>query len=95
MDRRNFLAYIPSVSAIPLVGTNILQFDNKIEIVKPELIKNPGSTEGMNLLEAELQVVYKGKIVGQGYITELNISSQYMGPRSIEVSGQLFNLINY
>lgn len=104
MNRRNFLAFIPTLSAIPFIGTDIIQKPDKIEIIKPEAFnaKEESDYEIFDFSKCEIQIVQNGKIMGRGYLTELSIDapfneggSEHFSPyREIRVSG-LLNDIKY
>ncbi len=97
MDRRNFLAYIPAAGAVPFVASDILIKDDKIEVVKPEIIKSVKEFNGpFDLTQLELQVVDRnGNLCGRGWVEQLSLENEFLGPRSISVSGKLINLLNY
>lgn len=74
MNRRNFLAFIPAISAAPLVGSNILTFDDKIEIIKPEPLV---VTTDKSLLDLELHFMRGGKSVGRAIITHADFQQEF------------------
>lgn len=64
MDRRNFLALIPSISAIPFIGKNIEKTSEKIVIYQPEQVKD-FVPKPKYLRKAELIVVIDGEEVAR------------------------------
>lgn len=94
INRRSFLALIPSLSAIPLIGTDIIQEKDKVTIIKPEPVKiEPPRLTSFDMTRCRLQLVYdKNQIIGEGYLTHMSITAEMFGDRTIEISGQLYNL---
>lgn len=68
MDRRNFLALIPSLSAIPFVGSAITKTDSGILLLdpEPEIIKPRPMEEHPQWHETEVRLYRKHK-PGQCY----------------------------
>lgn len=76
MDRRNFLAFIPTLSAIPFIGKNIEKTDSGIFISKPELctLDQPiGMPSNIDPMKLEVRLYNGNKKVGEAYIREFNI----------------------
>lgn len=92
MDRRNFLAFIPSFAAIPLIGKEIIQEKKKITIVEPEPIQIPDKPAPIDLMQCELVLRHKGKDVAVGYVRSLTIESPIHNPVQIDVEGSFFNI---
>lgn len=93
INRRNFLALIPSLSAIPLIGKDIIQDKEKITIIKPEPIRiEQPSLTSFDMRRCRVQVVYDdGQVLGEGYLTQMSMEHSLYGYRSIEISAQLQN----
>ena len=105
INRRNFLALIPSLSAIPLIGKEIIQGKDRITIIKPEPVKIENPTiASFDMTHCKLQLIFNEQVIGEGYLTEIHIEnpldistrdsdgySVSFGQRSIQVSGQLYN----
>jgi hypothetical protein len=92
INRRNFLALIPSLSAIPLLGKDIIQDEEKITIIKPEpIITQPPTIqsvhdEGFDFTKLDLRVFYKGQEIGRAHITSLSIEAPFID-RNAEIKG--------
>lgn len=74
MKRSDFLAFIPSIAAIPLLGKNIVKTDGGIFIEKPvPLVTNiPDSFNPMNL---QVRLFYEGEDVGSAVIDNFTINA--------------------
>jgi len=75
MKRRNFLAFMPAISAIPFVGVDIIKKENKIEIIKPKLIEK--SSDLFDINKCEVHLVQEGRLLGKGHLTNVDISQEY------------------
>lgn len=86
MDRKNFLAFIPAISAIPLIGKDIVQKPDKIEIYQPEELQRYESANfgGFDLSKCRLQIVQDGKVLASGWLNEMTIEA----PSDIEVRSE-------
>lgn len=73
MDRRNFLAIIPSLSAIPFIGKDIVKKSDRIEIYQPEEVND--YTKQLSNTDTYLAVVRNGKVIGTAYMTSIDISN--------------------
>jgi hypothetical protein len=96
INRRNFLALIPSLSAIPLIGKEIIQEPDKVTIIKPEPVKIEQPTiSNFDMRDCELAVIHKptGKVISSGYLTSFQIDHPFYPEfgRSITVEGQMYN----
>lgn len=84
INRRNFLALIPSLSALPFIGKDIYQKNDKIIIHNPEIVKIQNVPPSLGLIESfkdlELCLVNKktGEVLANGYLTELSIQDDPM-----------------
>lgn len=105
MKRRNFLGYIPSISAIPFVAREVVKTDAGIYLEKPEIITDipihPTRKEHWPIKAILLD--NNDNFIGEGYLTHLSITSdpisvetrdsmhtKYMGgPIRAEFSGEL------
>lgn len=107
MDRRNFLAFIPSLSAIPLIGKEIVQEKERISIIKPEPIKisQPDvPLRDLDLFDCELKLIHKpsGRQIATGYLRSITIdaghpvfpSTKMIPPyRQIDIEGTFYDLV--
>ena len=80
MNRRNFLAFLPTISAIPLIGKDIIQKPDKIEIIQPEefntKVFDPNQVvSAFRTHDLEIAVFDKrtGAELGRGYCYELSM----------------------
>lgn len=91
MNRRNFLAFLPSISAIPLIGKDIIEKSDRIEIIQPEQMTEEikKSSQQFSLWDCEVHVVSRqtGEVIGKGYLTELNMSSDFIDVASRNDAG--------
>lgn len=62
MKRSDFLAIIPALSSLPLIGKEIIQKPDKIEIYQPEEVKN--FTKQIKSADTYLAIVKNGQIMG-------------------------------
>src|SRR5687768_4277105 len=71
MDRRNFLAIIPALSAIPIIGQHVEKEKDKI-IIYPEG-SIPGTIKDNESFTIEFQVAvyHKGKLFATGFPKEM------------------------
>lgn len=71
MDRRNFLAFIPAISAIPFIGKNIEKTESGIFITKPEPITTNAAwiPSDINPMRLQVRLYHDEQQVGQAYIT--------------------------
>ena len=76
MDRRNFLAFLPSISAIPFIGKEIIQNESGIHIIKPTPIIESGIYDGFDPHKVEIRLYQEGKHIANAYMTEFNIDRQ-------------------
>lgn len=89
MDRRDFLAFIPSISSIPFLSQSITDKSDRIEIIKPEII-NPNNDKyaDFNMIKP-IEVMQNGNFIGRGYVRKLNISNfgkyDYMKETEMEI----------
>lgn len=72
MDRRNFLAIIPSLSAIPFIGKDIVKKSDRIEIYQPEEVND--YAKQLSNTDTYLAVVINGKVIGTAFMTSIDIS---------------------
>jgi hypothetical protein len=70
MKRSDFLAIIPSLSAIPFIGKDIIRKSDRIEIFQPEQVQQ----EISNTRECEVHIVRNGRILAKGYVDSLSIN---------------------
>lgn len=80
MNRRNFLAFLPTISAIPLIGKDIIQKPDKIEIIQPEEFNTKvfdPSKVSEAFLHHNLQIAVfdrrTGQELGRGYCHNITI----------------------
>lgn len=87
MKRSDFLAIIPALSAIPLLGKNIVKTDGGIFIEKPKPIEivNDMSSIRDNWMDLECVIVHREtqKTVAQAYITNFTMTAAMNGPSEI------------
>ena len=77
MNRSQFLALIPAISAIPLIGKDIIQKPDKIEIYQPEQLKAIQKTpyfQGFDLSRCQFQLVQDGEVLASGWVKEITVS---------------------
>lgn len=89
MDRRNFLALIPAISSIPIIGSNIVKKKDVIEIYQPEevdLYTQP-LQQGIDFARCELYLVQDGRVMHKGLLTNLSINCPHDRPMCVEVGG--------
>lgn len=106
MYRRNFIGFIPAIGAAPFVAKDIIKDGSLYLIKEPELIKpNQNKVTQLSLSEAKIQIVQDGSVIGEGYITSLEMRRDPiygrvdygwgkifdLGPTEINVSGTLFS----
>ena len=65
MKRSDFLAIIPSLSAIPFIGKEIIRKSDRIEIFQPEEMEKEINYSH----DTELHIVKNGRILAKGFIT--------------------------
>ena len=70
MKRLDFLAIIPSLSAIPFIGKEIIQKSDRIEIFQPEQMKD--EIKSLYSEECEIHIVKNGRVLAQGFVTSVN-----------------------
>jgi hypothetical protein len=76
MDRRNFLAFIPTLSAIPFIGKDIVKTESGILIADPVPHVKPGIVATrINPMDLEVRLFSEGKHVGNAFISAINFSS--------------------
>jgi hypothetical protein len=75
MNRRNFLAYIPALGALPYVGSEILKTDSGIVLQKPEPIEVVNEMPTFDMAKIEFHLVQEGITIAKGYCTQLNYAS--------------------
>jgi hypothetical protein len=101
MNRRNFFAFIPALSAIPLLGKEIIQDKEKVTIFSPEPIPiqtEPNLPFDFNSLEIQVIDKRNGNLVGIGQVTSLTMEapfSTYNMPssyRKISVEGKMYSI---
>lgn len=73
MKRSDFLAFIPALSAIPLIGKEIVKKSDRIEIYQPDEVKNFVAPEKGR---AYLAVIKDDVIVGTAYMTNLMVTQE-------------------
>lgn len=107
MKRRNFLAYLPSVSAIPLIGTDIISTPEKVEIIKPtpievEQVRN-NTINDFDWKKAVVKIEYNGATISEGMLTSISreapsVYGDYitgfreMGVNRITIEAEMFNI---
>jgi hypothetical protein len=67
MRRSDFLAIIPSLSAIPFIGKEIIKKSDRIEIFQPEQMEHEISTKDY----CEFQIVKNGRVLASGYVDSI------------------------
>lgn len=78
MKRSEFLAFIPALSAIPLIGKDIIKHKDKIEIFSPEEAKDLTDRPAyMPRHQDEIHIYRNGRLVALSpcYIEQINITS--------------------
>jgi hypothetical protein len=80
MDRRNFLAIIPSLSAIPFIGKDIVQKSDRIEIFSPEEMQQEIAKPSY----CEMHIVSNNRVLGKGYLTNFTVDSPIDKPSHIQ-----------
>lgn len=103
-SRRGFLALIPSLSAIPLIGSNIIQEEKRviIENPKPDIIETP-NIQDFRMDEIDVVLIDRrtGKEIGKGFLTTVNTEAPMMhleyrhGFRGISIEAHLNNFFGY
>ena len=78
MKRSDFLAIIPALSAIPLLGKNIVKTEGGIFIEKPLPIKIAQSLDGFNPWEIDVHLMYRGRKIGECFITQYNMHNDHI-----------------
>lgn len=76
MKRSDFLAIIPALSAIPLLGKNITKTESGIFIEKPVPIIEKVDLSDFNPWEMEIQLWWKGRKIGDCYLTHFEIKNE-------------------
>lgn len=87
MERRKFLAFIPTLSAIPFIGKDIIQNEAGIHIIKPTPIIQPGISDGFDPMKVEIRLYQEGQHIANAYLTSMTLNQPIFGMRSIEFSG--------
>lgn len=72
MKRSDFLAFIPALSAIPLIGKHIVKRSDRIEIYQPDEVKNYTLPKAD---EVTVAVIKNNMIVATGYLTLVSIDA--------------------
>lgn len=77
MNRSDFLAMIPALSAIPFIGKNIVKTDGGIFIEKPVPIKtyNHIPTD-FNIHKLEVRIFANNQQVGTASIDAINVTNE-------------------
>lgn len=76
MDRRNFLAFIPTLSAIPFIGKDIIKTKSGILIADPVPHIKPAIVAArINPMDLEVRLFSEGKHVGNAFIRTIEWSS--------------------
>jgi hypothetical protein len=76
MKRSDFLAFIPALSAIPLIGKNIVKTDGGIFIEKPVPIIEKANFSDFNPWDMEVQLWWKGRKIGDCYMTNFMVHNE-------------------
>jgi hypothetical protein len=77
MNRRNFLAYIPALGALPYVGSEILKTDSGIVLQKPEPIEVVNEMPTFDMAKIEFHLVQEGITIAKGYCTNLTMHQEF------------------
>jgi hypothetical protein len=83
MKRSDFLAIIPSLSAIPFIGKDIVKKSDRIEIFSPEEMHR----ETTQHEDVVIHVVKKGRILATGYIKELTVNASLIDTTCMDNGG--------
>lgn len=78
MDRRNFLAVIPSLGALPFLGKDIVKEKNRIIIEEPkqiEVVQEMPRVSDYQQDKFQILICYDGKVVGTANRTNIGIAS--------------------
>jgi hypothetical protein len=97
MNRRNFFAFIPAISAIPLVGKEIIQEEKNVTIIQPEPVKIEQQPSTISLNDLEVHVIDRrtGREVAIGWVTELNCTSPMYHASQVDIHAQLMKFDPY
>ncbi len=90
MNRRNFLSLIPALSASPFLAKELIQNEDEIRIIKPELVKATPITKinyerlshAFKTGNVKLTASIDGEIIGEGLLTDMTIGQ----PEMIDIS---------
>lgn len=78
INRRDFMALIPSLGALPFIGKEIIKEDKRIIIEEPKIIESTNSIPDVSAFDnSKLTVLlcYDGKVIGSANRSEVGISS--------------------
>lgn len=96
MDRRKFLAFMPTISAIPFVGTDFIETENGILLKDPNKAEMVKEIPDFDFNKVELHLVQEGFTIGKAILTNVNIESSHYGNQSAtieaQIRGQLLNI---
>lgn len=93
MNRKNFLASIPFISSIPLIGKDIFRDSGNIVIVQPEEFNckpdkiDPKIMSDCSVEDGPVKVVlmYNGHIVGEAGTDNLTVEDGHIDYASFEI----------
>jgi len=78
MDRRNFLAFIPTLSAIPFIGTDLIKTESGILLQNPEIQPKATISSVRSIFDIEVRLYNQGQHIANAQITHFNIDAPYI-----------------
>lgn len=89
MDRRNFLASIPALSAIPFIGKYIQRTESGILIVQPEQVDQYTGIDIKGWQHIECRLYQYGKHIGDARINNITVDCPLAGPTQAFIEAEL------
>lgn len=93
MDRRNFLASIPALSAIPFIGKDIQRTESGILIVQPEQVDQCIDLKEWQKIECRLYQY--GNHIGDALITNLTFEAEIYKPTVGMLEAQIITPLKF
>lgn len=76
MNRRNFLAFIPALSAVPIIGKDIQKTESGLLIVQPEQVEQAMGINFQKWHKVECRLYQDGKHIADAFISETSLSTE-------------------